>query len=96
LTQQRFLACAPADEALRMVEGTTFDRKCSQCETRVLVAPSGRAALARNPEMILICYPCAVAAMDRHGNPIIELAASAAEIAREVGTAQPNIWRKRN
>ena len=91
----RFLICAPAD-AVTMVEGSTFDRACSQCGARVMVAPSGRAMLAMNPETILMCYACGLAAMSRDDNVTVELAASASDIAREVRSAQPNIWRKRN
>lgn len=78
-----------------MVEGTTFDRACAQCRARVMVAPSGRAMLARNPETVIICIDCAVSMMAETGGTV-ELAATAAEIAREVRTSQPNTWRKRN
>jgi len=91
----RVLVCAPA-QAAAMVEGTTFDRACAQCAARVMVAPSGRASLARNPETIIYCYDCAMAAMEKYGNATIELAGTAAEIASEVRSAQPNTWRKRN
>ena len=48
---QIILVCALADAAL-MVAGSTFDRACSQCKARVMVPPSGRAALARDPTMV--------------------------------------------
>jgi len=94
--QPRFLACAPAEAAERMVAGSTFDRSCAQCRARVMIAPSGRAALARTPETVVICYDCAIAQMAATGQGTIELAAPAAEIAREIRTTQPNTWRKRN
>jgi hypothetical protein len=79
-----------------MVEGTTFGRACAQCRARVMVAPSGRALLARNPETIVkSATNCAMANLAQGGGNI-ELAGTVAEIVNEVSTAQPNIWRKRN
>jgi hypothetical protein len=92
--EPRFLICAPA-HAASMVAGTTFDRDCARCRARVMVAPSGQAMLARNPETVIICFDCAIRMMAETGGTV-EFAATATEIASEVRTVQPNTWRKRN
>jgi hypothetical protein len=43
---QKLLVCALADADLT-VGGSTFNRACSQCNARIMVAPLGRAALVR-------------------------------------------------
>src|SRR4029450_13298517 len=86
---QKVLVCASADAELT-VEGTTFDRACSQCKARVLVAPSGRAALAMDPSLVLLSVPCEYAAITRSSENSVELAAPPSEIAHELDSVQSN------
>jgi predicted RNA-binding Zn-ribbon protein involved in translation (DUF1610 family) len=91
---EKVLVCASANAELS-VSGASFDRACSQCGARVMVAPSGRRALARDPELVLLCIRCGFEAMSRCPEGSIQIAA-APDAAQEIASAQPNIWRKRN
>jgi hypothetical protein len=92
---KKVLVCALADAELT-VAGSTFDRACSQCKARIMVAPSGRAALARDPTMVLACVRCAVKAVSSDPEVSIALAGAPSDIVCEIKSAQPNFWRKRN
>jgi hypothetical protein len=95
MPERRMLACAPADAELT-VAGAVFNRHCEKCRARVMVAPSGRAALARDPEMGLLCMACAIAGFksgeDRFAGPVSTME----ETVRELSTIIDNPWRKRN
>jgi predicted RNA-binding Zn-ribbon protein involved in translation (DUF1610 family) len=93
---EKVLVCASADAELS-VSGASFDRACSQCGARVMVAPSGRRALARDPELVLLCIRCGFEAMGQCPDRTVHLATLPPDdIAQEIASAQPNIWRKRN
>jgi hypothetical protein len=93
---ERVLVCALADAVL-MAAGTTFDRACSQCKARVMVAPSGQRALARDPELVLLCVRCGFEAMSQCPDRTVHLATLPLDdVAQEIASAQPNTWRKRN
>jgi predicted RNA-binding Zn-ribbon protein involved in translation (DUF1610 family) len=93
---EKVLVCASASDPL-MVAGTVFDRACSQCGARVMVAPSGRRALARDPELVLLCVRCGFEAMSQCPDRTVHLATLPADdIAQEIASVQPNTWRKRN
>jgi len=86
------LICQFADFELT-VAGSTFDRVCSKCGVRLMIAPSGQAALARDPSIELACIPCGMAGVhsldDIAPLPI-------ADVVRELKTARPNMRRHRN
>jgi hypothetical protein len=92
---KKVLVCAPANAEL-MVAGTTFDRVCGTCKGRIMIAPSGRAALARDPTMVLACVRCAVKAVISDPKVSIALAGAPSDIVCEIKSAQLNFWRKRN
>lgn len=54
------LICQSAEFELP-VAGSTFDRVCSKCGARLMVAPSGQEALVRDPSIELACIPCGFA-----------------------------------
>jgi hypothetical protein len=92
---EKILVCASADAPL-MAAGSTFDRACSQCGVRVMVAPSGRLALSRDPDLVLLCMRCALEAMNQCPEGSIQIAALPFGSVEEIASAQPNTWRKRN
>jgi hypothetical protein len=86
------LICQFADFELT-VAGSTFDRVCSKCGVRLMLAPSGQAALMRDPTMELACITCGMAGVHSL-NDIAPL--PIADVVRELKTVRPNMWRKRN
>lgn len=91
---QEFLVCMRAD-AEWVAQGSSFNRTCSRCTARVMVAPSGQALLRREPLLAIVCSICYA----RHppNLPVdVRLAGEPQQIAREILSAVPNFWRKRN
>lgn len=83
-----YLVCARAD-SLRVVPGSIFDRICTTCGEKVMIAPSGQARLKEIPELEILCGVC----LDSSHRPEefqIGLAASVEQIANEVRTSGPN------
>lgn len=91
---ERVIVCGLADAPL-MVAGTSFDRACSKCGARVMVAPSGRLALARDPELVLLCVRCGFEAMKQCPEGSVQIALPSGSV-EEIASVQPNTWRKRN
>jgi hypothetical protein len=82
--------------ASRTVPGSTFDRHCFRCQRRVMMAaPTGRAWLKTYPTSQILCILCYRDRPPDDGGRRT-LAASPAEIAAELRTAVPNLWRQRN
>ena len=89
------LICIAADAPLT-VAGSSFNRVCSECSTRVMVAPSGRRMLAAHPAATILCTDCFA---KRHGiqpDDVAELAAQPEELSAEMKAAIPNPYRSRN
>ena len=81
--------------ALLVVPGIVFDKVCSQCGARVMVAPSGQTFLKKHTQTQIICIDCFER---RKASPkdLLIPAAPAEQILGEVASAKPNTWRERN
>ncbi len=88
------LICQVADAPMT-IAGSTFDRVCSMCSRRVMIAPSGQAQLRRDPRISIICNACidgwTVEELEKH-----TVAPMTAEQIAELQKPMPNFWRKRN
>jgi hypothetical protein len=85
------LVCMPLAQAAMVARNSTTNQKCSKCQQRVLLAPSGQRYLKAHPEAVIVCAPCFAPEPGDY-----EMAAPDAEIRGEMATAQPNTWRNRN
>ena len=91
-----FLVCAMADQPLA-IRGAIFTRLCSQCGSRVMIAPSGQRLLSLHPDLPLLCLNCYVASADlTDAENRLALADDPKIIRHELNQAIPNPWRKRN
>lgn len=90
----KLVVCARAD-AIRKAPGSAFNRTCSECETRVMIAPTGQNFVKANPDAKIICMGCFFA---RHAEQVTEigLTGTPEEIAQEVAEALENDWPRRN
>ena len=88
------LVCSPAD-APRAIPGSSYDRECSICGRRLMIAPSGQRLLKREADVRLVCQFCWTAVSGALGDLEIQTD-NFEEIRAELPTAQPNPWRKRN
>jgi hypothetical protein len=61
-----------------------------------MMAPTGQAWLKTYPRSRILCMPCYYEQPPGDGGERKTLAATPAEIAAELRTAVPNLWRKRN
>ena len=87
---EKVLVCMPADATWTVLD-SSFDRHCSRCGVRVMIAPSGREMIANTPELVeVICFDC----WQRAGGA--EAAADDATVCREAGNAILNPLRRRN
>jgi hypothetical protein len=91
---QTFFVCAMADDAVSVL-GSSYDRKCSQCQARVMVAPSGQRALLANPSFVILCLRCFKALPPEEVN-LAPSPISDSEIIREMWDTRPNLRRSRN
>lgn len=88
------LVCAPATAEMA-ARGSVFDRSCSKCGERVMVAPSGQRMLKEIPGLPIICMRCYYVAV--RGRECVNIwAAPMEEIERERRDAIPNMHRRRN
>lgn len=87
------LVCMRADAELAAL-GSVFDRACSHCTARVMLAPSGQVFVKQEPDTVILCNVCygAVASMDNLPQP----AAPVETILQEIRTSGPNPYRRRN
>ena len=96
MSEPIIVVCARADAPLAAV-GSVFDRQCSRCSAKVMLAPSGQRFLATHADAKIVCEYCV-----RPKQVLDALAAGKAitapweEIAAEARTAQPNLRRNRN
>lgn len=88
------LLICPTIDAPWCAKGSVFTHQCRQCGSRVIVAPSSAALLARRPDIQILCLSCFLAT----NQPIKEArpAADARTLVREIEEAIPNPWHKRN
>jgi hypothetical protein len=85
------LLCMRADSEVAAI-GSVFDRTCSLCAVRVMIAPSGQAFLASHPEAKIICNICYQPdKSDDH-----RLTAPLKDVLNEARNAGPNPYRRRN
>lgn len=87
-----YLLCADADAPL-VVAGSVFDRVCSKCGRRVMIAPSGQACLKVSP-LAIICIHCYML-QNPSGDEVIP-AGNEADMLREAKTTRLNMRRRRN
>lgn len=88
------LVCALATAAMTAAN-SSFDRHCSRCGERVVIAPSGQ-RLLRERSMKILCLSCAVRMAEElpeGGEVTIQPAPGALDDLADVA---PNMWRKRN
>jgi hypothetical protein len=90
--ERHMLVCAPLASAAMVARNSTTNQKCSKCEQRVLLAPSGQRFLKEHPDAAILCALC----YSPNADDKPHLAAPEAEILAEMETAQPNTWRNRN
>jgi len=87
----KYLICARAD-AKRTIPGSVFDKSCSRCGARVMIAPSGQRSLRTMAGLEVLCDVCFVPAPDDRfmsaGHP--------GELEEELQHVVPNPWRGRN
>jgi hypothetical protein len=57
----QMLVCNRLTDMFKVHPQQDNTHKCSKCETRVGIYPSGQKALTRWPNMAIVCVPCAVA-----------------------------------
>lgn len=88
------LVCADA-EAPNCVPGSVFDRVCSTCGRKLMVAPSGQELLKARPDMVTVCAKCAAPKLLDPATEV-ELAADADVVVDEVRRSGPNLRRSRN
>lgn len=89
-----YLVCAHATAEMA-VANSSFDRHCSRCGSRVMIAPSGQ-RLLRKKRLEIICAFCVpeVVAGFPHGDKVIIKRPAGSR--GEMRNAMPNWWRKRN
>jgi hypothetical protein len=78
----------------RMVPGSIFNRQCSTCGGKVMIAPSGQKYLRQNPHAEIMCYRCY-----RRSDEDFQFSGLAAEpetIVHEMNSSVPNMRRYRN
>lgn len=92
--EREYLICARADQP-RVVPGSVFNHSCKLCRYRVMIAPSGQKLLRRKPRLVILCGPCAEQRVEK-GDSLTLGEMDWNEIGREVHTAMPNFWKKRN
>jgi hypothetical protein len=92
VSHEAFLVCLPADASVS-VPGARFDRRCSRCSRRVMMAPTSAPVLEEFPGIKILCVFCfsehAAANAEEYRAPTEEQLA-------ELKTAIPNPWRGRN
>ncbi len=86
--------CAPADFP-NTVRGSTFDRLCSKCSGRVMLAPSGQKMMEQHPNADILCFYCFLLG-EVPGEPVGLTAATIDELRAEIASTVPNTWRMRN
>jgi len=53
------LICMRANPALKTVpSAATYDRRCSRCDSTVLIGASGRRFLAERTDFVILCNEC--------------------------------------
>jgi hypothetical protein len=88
-----YLVCALADSPF-MVPGSVFDRSCSRCSRKVMLAPSGQ-NLLKTHRLAIVCAVCYESDSEAQRAPTF-LAAPSQELADEVRRRVPNMRRRRN
>lgn len=95
--EEAFIVCALADQALT-VEGFSFDRSCSRCKRRVMIAPSGMKQLQAEPMIQVLCVECLIELFQKGSfrkNLEIEYV-SEEQISEILHRTAPNTYRHRN
>lgn len=94
MNEDPVMVCMRADAPLT-VAGSTFDKHCEQCGTRVMMAPSGQAFFRTNPMARIICYEC-FTVTPLLDDEILGIVPSPTQLAAEMKTVRPNPYRNRN
>jgi hypothetical protein len=88
--QEVFLVCEHA-EAPMNVPGSSFRHRCSKCNRRVMVAPSGLQLLRERPGISVLCVTCFREFKDPKFVGMNE-----EQIAEAKQPSVPNLWKERN
>ena len=60
MNHDSWLICPPAAPVRRRpLEGSTFDRRCSLCDRRVVLSPYDAQILREHAELVIVCDSCA-------------------------------------
>ena len=90
----RILLCSLADGP-SAVAGSAFNHRCSRCQRRVMVSPSGQRRLTEFAGMEIVCTECCKSISEVPES--IQLSAEGEEeLKRELGQVISNPWRARN
>lgn len=82
MPEEKILICQPASSLGYVVPGS-LPGKCSQCGKPVWIAPSSLLLLHDNPEMVILCMPCAFAYKATHEGDIQDLTPAQREEVEE-------------
>ena len=90
--KEGYLICNLATAPL-MAQGSAFDRHCSRCGVRVMIAPSGQKIL-REKQLEIVCMPCILPDLEKRDE--FTLVRPTGEQVLEAKRPVLNLWRKRN
>lgn len=94
-TPKTTVVCARADSPLT-VPGASFDKFCSQCGARVMIAPTGIAFLAGHPEAEILCSICCMEHLKNGKYDKETTRISTPAGLEEIFKMIPNTYRNRN
>jgi hypothetical protein len=86
------LICEPAD-APWTVPGSTFNRVCTKCFRRVMVAPTSLDIMKEFHKVTILCVPCFLKEPIVEG---VEYRGPTQAQMMERRKTMPNFWRERN
>ena len=90
------VVCALADVEMT-VPGAVFDRVCSKCARRVMIAPSGQRMLEAHPGAAISSIICMVCFVDlASAGKVWDIIEPTDEQMEELKGAIPNVRRERN
>lgn len=87
------IMCAPADAPIT-TPGSSFDNVCVLCGVKVMMAPTGQAFVAANPDAEIVCFNCVF--KDPEGNVAVGFAGDVKDVIGEFDRACPNPRGSRN
>jgi IMP cyclohydrolase len=95
LPEELILVCALADSELT-VAGSSFDRMCSRCNSRVMVSPSGQQRVRDNPHIEIVCIRCLSTIKPPADSKVMMSPETTEDLIAELKKTVRNPWRERN